>query len=184
MVKRSFTLASICFSTLFLLGCCTHATTIKTVNPVRPDEITGKMIDPVRLKAGGKILVVPFTAGENVAQTPELDKTALRLVRGFNQEMQDQSKFIFLNGDKPQEADLLIKGRIVRATETKKFPKVFTSKYSRVLAIEGEILAAHGGEPVALFSGQIRNQSSGLRLGDLAETLGERLARFILSDPR
>jgi len=69
---------------LFLASGCSwikasQKSSIKKTQYVR----TGKIINASRLEQGGTLLILPFSAGEGVEANEKLDKSALMVVRGI-----------------------------------------------------------------------------------------------------
>ena len=160
---------------------CSHIPK-KTTVPSSPDDgVVGRVLDSASLRQGGKILIIPFTAGEGVAATDDLDKISLRLVRGLSVALEGQQKFVVLSGDKAQDADFVIKGRIVRVKEKKGMPQFLKARTAmRYLSVEGEVVARKGSQTLAYFSNEAKNRDQSEKLEIMAERLGTNIGEFIL----
>jgi len=173
------------FVAMSLLGCWTTAKHVRKPKPVPSTTALGtgtqgNILNKARLKAGGKVLIVPFSAGERVAETDETEKIAFRLLRGMSEALKDQKVLVLVPGDEAASADFVIRGRIVRLKEKDEFVKFFSRKKVRYLAVEGEMTSRDNDEPMAYFSHSAKNQSANENFGEVAEKLGRDIGRFIL----
>jgi len=142
-------------------------------------KVEGRILNRVRLAQGGNFLIVPFSAGENVFATEELQSIALRIVRGINEELQVKPQLVLLVADSDSVPDLVMKGRVTRMLEAKRFPSFFAPQFLRVLAVEGEIMDKKTGEPLARFSHSVQNDFPQESFGTMAGRLGRDIGRFI-----
>ena len=143
--------------------------------------VQGNFIDAEPLRQGGKILIIPFSAGEGVAQTEMLENLALRLVRGLSEALSGQEHLKVLSGEpKIAEADFVIKGRVVRLIEKKGFPSLIGErKIIRELVVNGEVVSRRTGEVLADFSDSQRTTQRAEDFNILAEKEGQRIGAFI-----
>lgn len=144
--------------------------------------VEGKILQAAQQIDGGTILVIPFTAGEGVAETDDLEKISFRLVHGISNVLQNQPRLTLLSSGRPQDADFIIKGRIVRLFEKKGFPKVFKARdVRREIVVRGELVSRKTGETLGYFSDSLKSQAPQEDLNQLAERLGQRIGDFIAS---
>jgi len=146
---------------------------------------SGKVIEQAVLKKGGKLLIVPFSAGVNVAATNEMDKVALGIVKGIYDVVGGgKSSFEILNVDNASEAEVVIKGHITQMVAPKKgFTKWFKmGKKKKVLAAEGKMIAKDTGQIVLVFSHSRETKIKDQSLVDLGVLLGQDIGKFILSE--
>lgn len=170
-----------CLLAVSVSGCAVFSKKKPAVGPA--DVVEGKVLNPGALKQGGKVLIVPFTAGEAVAETDVLQKISLRLVRGLSEELKAQGNLEILSGEEnPQQADFVIKGRIVRLIEKKGMPKVVKARsVTRTVAVRGELVSRRKNETIAIFSDDVKSAIGQEDFGLLAERLGQRIGAFIVS---
>jgi len=163
-----------------LLGCATTAST--TRGHLAPTDLDGRILAPARLAQGGTVAVVPFSAGENVSQTEVLEKIVFHCLRGITEGLVAQDRLVLASADKVGGADFVIKGRVVKISERKNFPKVFTAKRTRTLAIEGEMLLRRSGQAVARFRGSRTSQGAQNDFSAMAEQIGQEIAAFLVAE--
>ena len=81
-----------------------------------------QVIVPERVRQGGKLLIEPFVAGTNVYATDNLQKVSLYVVKGLSETLvENDHTFVLLGGLDAQKADLVIKGKIVKMSQDRKF---------------------------------------------------------------
>src|SRR3989344_230060 len=124
----------------FSCGCASPAEK-KAVNSV---------IDIDRLKRGGNLLIVPFRAGAGVAATADLDRTALSIVQGLADTLQNSSaSFKILTDENADQAELILKGHIIKMEESKGIKKWMGGK--KYLAAQSGISDQKTNELIANF---------------------------------
>lgn len=78
-------------------------------------QVSYKIVDPVRLKQGGNILLIPLYAGEGVEATDKLERFSLMMIKGATELIDDDpSALRVLSSQKAQDADLLLEGQILK----------------------------------------------------------------------
>lgn len=141
----------------------------------------GRMITPEKLKGGGKILLVPFRAGNNVSASKELDKIAFRMMQGISVALKDNKPFfdILINLDQSQP-DFLIDGYFTVKKESSNFlVKWFFKKKKYVLGVEGKLMDANTREVIAIFSDTMTSSSPSEDFVFLGFRIGQNIGDFI-----
>jgi hypothetical protein len=133
------------------------------------------------LQQGGQLLIEPFLAGEAVYATDELDKLALRVVRGMAVTLvQGNSQFRILSAPEAQQAQIILRGHFTKWVKPGGLKKWILHKKSTCLSVDGELVSADG-EVLAKFSHERQMLGKQNNSEDLALQLGEDIARFLLS---
>jgi hypothetical protein len=144
---------------------------------------SSQVIQRSLLQKGGKLLVEPFLAGENVYASEQVDRLALKLVQGLAKEFEESpGAFQVLSADDADKADLIMQGYFTQLLSPQ--PKMFglfgNKKY--VLAINGEIINPQNGELILKFTHQKEIPSGAT--GDLeilSLAIGQDVGKFLLS---
>lgn len=133
---------------------------------------------------GGKLLVVPFTPGENVPAGDELDHISLMIVKGIADTLGPYGQpFKILTAQEAHEADFVIKGRIVELEEKKPFLKPWGRKLRRYrLKVEGNVLDVIEDEVLAKFSQTKKAQSQKNCFSALGYEIGVQIGRFLVDN--
>ena len=146
-MKRLITLGMFVFC---VVGCSlfNHPTS-ENFSP-RSDAVEALIIQASPLLQGGKLLIVPFNPGEEVAATSECDKASLMIVKGIAQVLQPSSSspFTVLVANNATEADLILKGRVVKMEHRSVFKKWMTKTKYHVLAVEGKLIDRVTGQEI------------------------------------
>ncbi len=106
-------------------------------------SVKGRIIQPSALDQGGNVLIVPFSAGTHAFSSEELDKSALIIVRGIQDGLQQSSSqqfrviYDFSESDYP---DLRIIGRIQRQEAQGQWKRYVGLKRKRFIEVEGKVL--------------------------------------------
>ncbi len=136
------------------LGCSSHQKP-KVAGSLEATPLAqARVFDQNKLIHGGKLLVVPFSAGKNVVASDQLDHVSLMLVKGIADVMGSSGKpFKILVEQDAQSADFVIKGRIVQMEEKKLFHKPWQKKIRKFsLAVERSVPGVETEEVLAKFS--------------------------------
>lgn len=183
---RSAVLFSILF---FLAGCAWFGFSKNAVGNeknsreaavVDPFVKAGKVIDARRLNKGGKLLVVPFSAGANVAADDRSDKIALMIVKGVAEELKE-TPFEVLDDATAHEAQLVITGHVTAGGEPSKWTRWVPGKTRNTVSVEGRMADAASGATVLVFT---HSAQASTRRKDYAQSgydIGRDIGRFIKS---
>jgi hypothetical protein len=116
--------------------------------------VQGKILQPDILAAGGKVLIVPFSAGVYTAASEELDRASLVMMRGMIDGLNDASgRFQVLDlvrGDGTQP-DIVITGNIERFEVRKNWMRYFGRSRERLIEFHARVVDQRG-ELLAVFS--------------------------------
>jgi|GEM_PF-994742 len=152
---------------------------------VRPVVANGKVIQPQRLKRGGTLVIVPFSAGEGVAASAELDRVALMIVKGAADALQgDNRLFTVVFADQAANSDLAVQGHITAQKKFRVLRKWRWQDIGRELSVEGKVIDVKTQEPVASFSHTIISRVPEKSFADLADTIGQDIVQFLLNSAR
>lgn len=129
--------------------------------------VQGKILQPDILAAGGKVLIVPFSAGVYTAASEELDRAALLMMRGMIDGLNDAGgRFQVLDlarsdGDQP---DIVITGNIERLGVRENWMRYFGKSRERQIEFHGRAVDRQG-ELIAVFSYVLK-----MRYQDITQT--------------
>jgi hypothetical protein len=167
MKKIIFSILLLSFS--FFAGCSVHLKP-KVVNTLKVLPLTQERVfQKEKLAKGGKVLVVPFSAGKNIEASDQLDHVALMIVKGIADTLASGEPFRILVEQDAQSADFVIKGRIVQMEQKTPFHMPWRKKTKKLtLKVEESVLGVENEEILAKFS-QIKMLESPT---DNFETLG------------
>ncbi|MBF0523345.1 MAG: hypothetical protein HQL24_09875 [Candidatus Omnitrophica bacterium] len=141
-----------------------------------------RIVEADLLKDGENILIAPFTAGEDVRATEEMDKDALMLVRGVYDELQEKkSWFKIITAETVEKSDFLIEGHITKISEPSWFARFILRKKKKTFGVEGKMTDLNTGRIIFSFEDEVSSGKKGTTYLDLSHLIGVRLARFILS---
>ena len=140
----------------------------------------GKVIDVQRLKKGGKLLVVPFPAGVNVAANERLDRIALTIVQGIADELKD-TRFQVLGDATAHEAELVITGHVTVDGESSKWDRWVLRKTRNTVSVEGRMVDAASGATVLVFTHSVEAATRREDRAQLGYDIGRDIGRFIIS---
>lgn len=141
---------------------------------------TGKVVDAGRLKKGGKVLVVPFSVGVNVAADERSDKIALMLVSGIADELKG-SHFQVLNEANAHEAELIITGHVTGTGKPSKWGRWLLQRSQNVVSVEGRMVDAASKSTVLVFTHSARSSSREKDHARLGYDIGQDIGRYIRS---
>ena len=148
----------------------------------RPSVILqGEVTRAERLAQGGGLLAVPFSAGVNVSADEELDRISLLIVKGFMEAFEEKTSLLRLLTDKDAgEADLILKGHVTRKTGSRRFRVWPFKAQTKVLGVEGEMVARETGERILTFRHEKKSRDAQSDFETLALELGKDIAKFVL----
>lgn len=140
----------------------------------------GSIHDITALQKGGRILVVPFTAGTGVAADPELDRIALNIIKGLADVLNENgSGFRVITAEEATTADFLLKGHVTERTEPGKLRRWVMMGRTISLGVQAVMHDPQSRKELATFSyrRQVRqNERSFEELGyQIGRAIGEDL---------
>lgn len=141
---------------------------------------TGKGIDVGRLRKGGKLLIVPFSAGANVVANERSDKIAMMIVTGTADELKG-SRFQILNDENAREADLIMTGHVTGTGKPSKWGRWFLRASQNDVSVEGRMADAVSGATVLVFTDSARASPRERDHAQLGYEIGKDIGRFIVS---
>lgn len=144
---------------------------------------TGKIIAPQLLKKGGKIAIVPFTPGAGVEAGELSDKISLHIIKGISSILNERSDlFEIVTAENANEAELIIEGRLTQLQHPSLVKKLFMTGRKKSLGVSGRVIVRKTDEKIAIFTDQRDTRKKDQDLNQLAETVGQDIGRFILSE--
>ena len=164
------------------VGCSSHNLKKSVFSEELSPLKMARVFQRERIAHGGNLLVVPFSAGEGVQASDELDHVSLEIVKGISDILQAKGRpFKFLDSEDAQSADLVIKGRVVRLEEKTGF-KMLPGKHKILsLAVEGSVIEVQGEEILAKFSQDKKGAGKGDTFENLGYRIGVEIGQFLLS---
>ena len=149
--------------------------------PAEPQAIPfvrhGKIIQKDRLAEGGRLLIVPFNAGEGAAASDELDRLSLLIVKGISSVLGDgQSSFFLVFAGEADTADRLIQGHVVRMGTEGGW--IFW-KRKKFIGVEGQLIDRTDHRVILEFSHYRETVQKDQPLDSLALLIGEVIGRFL-----
>ncbi len=165
----------------FFSGCSVHPKP-KVVKTLKVLPLTqARVFEQEKLAKGGKILVVPFSAGENIEATDQLDHISLMIVKGIADTLSSGKPFKILVDQDAQSADFVIKGRIVQMEQKTPFHKPWRKKTEKLtLKVEGSVLGVENEEILAKFSQIKMLESQTDNFETLGYDIGTEIGRFLI----
>lgn len=141
-----------------------------------------KMKEQDLFKNGEKLLIVPFVAGQSVAENNALHKTSLMMIRGvYDAFTDDKARFKLMTQETMAESDFIVEGHVVEWFEPSWFSRIFLRNKKKILRVEGKMTDLDSGKMVFVFEDQIGSLRKEVSYEDLGYILGVRLAKTILS---
>ncbi len=142
----------------------------------------GKILDGQRVRAGGKLLIVPFTAGVGVAADVMLDKIALMIVKGIADVLKDEaSLFEVLVSENAQEADFVIRGHVTEMSNASRLRRWIPGNKKISLSVEGRMSDAGSRETLLVFTHGIKAPSDQEDYQQLGYRIGKDIGQFLIS---
>lgn len=152
-----------------------------------PAEIVrmGSIVASDRIKEGGKLLIIPFKAGEDVVLNAQIDKVSLRIVKGIADSLiEGNSKFEILLAHNADEADIIIKGFITEFKTVPKWRAWLPGKDKIGLGVEGKMIDADSESTICVFQDRQETSENEEDHNFLGLTIGHNIGQFILSGDR
>ena len=111
-----------------------------------------------------------------------LDRMSLFVVKGIADVLKDGERFKLLSGEDSQDADVVIKGRIVDVEKkSKKLSKPWGKKSKRLtFSVEGSVLGVENEDLLAKFAQVKVIQGRNVTLENLAYETGVEIGHFLL----
>lgn len=178
-MNRIFLLLSLI---IFSCGCFAHAPVKKINIQESIPQATGNIIDFARLKAGGKLGILPFKAGPQAEANDTLDHLSALLVKGIQDSLQ-AGHVPFVITDSESKADFILEGYIEEYFTPGRFSKLILRKKKSRLSTSGEIWSKTNGLKVLTFaSTSIIGQNSSV--DDTAYHMGQAIGDYIVSQAK
>lgn len=149
--------------------------------PIAEDSIAdGNIIDALKLKRGGKIIVIPFSPGEGVEADDEFDRMTLRMIRSIADQLEaENSKFSFLTSEDVEKADFIIEGRVNEIKEPSMM-KTLTLRSNRLkISVQGKMVDRETEKPVIVFNDTVEAKNKKDTLEDLGVIIGRHIGRLV-----
>lgn len=180
---KNLLLLVVIFFLSVLSGCSFFSAKEAGYQPATVVDFTDKkLVNKAVLSAGGKLLVLPFRAGEGVPSNEELDKVSLVVIRGivdsFNAS-KGHSKLEIIFSDDRNEADFVLMGYITKMSSPSRLAKWVLRKKQSILAAEGKILQRKSSIPVVTFKEKVKMKDKAF--SELGLELGQKVGHFIVN---
>jgi len=144
-----------------------------------PGAVHGKAIRPEILRSGGRVVIVPFSAGPDVSASDELNQAALVMIRGMMDGFDARDgRFQVVDQRWEGRPDLLITGRVERFEIEGKWKRYFGGSRRRRLQVSGRVVDG-GGELVAAFSYDVSARYQDVSQVDFLLKAGRAVADFL-----
>ena len=160
----------------FVTACGASKKVVRSAKPLTSPVVV-KVINSKKFIPEGKLLIVPFSAGEDVPATDDLSRFALRIVKGLSDGLGQNKTFVVLNADNSSEAQLTLRGRIVQQRQPRQGMPFFKKDGKKILAVAGELLDSVSGETILYFSLIQAAITPTDSFDDVAQALGTNLAQ-------
>ena len=144
---------------------------------------SGKILDPRRLKEGGKVAVIAFKAGEDVEANDDLDKISLMIVRGVSEVLASGGgnlKAVF--EDDAKTADFILEGHVTKMRGPSTFKRFVLRKLALQLAVEGKLIDRKNNRMVAVFTDAKKFSDKKQDFNQLGATIGQDIGRFLVNE--
>lgn len=157
---------------------------LKKERAVSSYSFDGKVLDTDKLKAGGKIFLVPFSAGVGVEASEALDEAALMLIKGIYEELSaTNSVLTVLTSEQGASPDFILRGHFIRWSSASAggIKRLLPGGPQRVIGIEGEVVERSTGKVLIHFSDikEAVEKADDHRV--LGFDIGKDVGRFILT---
>lgn len=175
MIKSTYKIfINICLLSL-LCGCSFLSRQVRLAPVVK-----GDIINADDLEKGGVVEVVPFSAGFNAVAGEELDKAALVIIRGIEQELtSDGAKFqMSYQKGVDQRSDLIMVGRIDRFETYDGWKRYLGGARKRMIKVSGKVLDSSG-NIVADFEHQLSKKYGDMSHNDFLLKVGRDIGQFL-----
>jgi hypothetical protein len=139
---------------------------------------SGKIFHKEKLKKGGKVAVLSFTAGENVEADEELDKIVLMIIRGISDSFEGSSLNVVFEDD-AKNADFVIEGHVTKMLSPSKLKRWVMQKKKIELAVEGKMLEAKTNQTLAVFTDSEKAKSNRGDYKQMAFVIGQNIGKFL-----
>ncbi|MCA9407640.1 MAG: hypothetical protein KC733_03035 [Candidatus Omnitrophica bacterium] len=147
------------------------------------DKAQYRIVNEKRLRAGGKLLVVPFRAGADVEANEELDHIALMFVKGLSEVlMENESPFEIVMADQAAAADFIIVGHIIDIDHSSRFGKWVGKKEKVSLSVKGKLLERSTDKALFYFEDAREEDRVLVDHKQLGYIVGHRIGEFLLKE--
>ena len=132
---------------------------------------------------GGRLLIIPFNPGVQVTADDEFDKTSLMMVKGISQTLQQSSSspFTILMADNADQANLFLKGHVVKMETKSTWGKWMSKQKHKMMAVDGKLIDQITGQDILAFHHSKEASTPAESWNDLALAVGEDIGNFILN---
>jgi len=164
---------------------CSFFSNKKRIASLKPATFihAGNMIDKNALSKGGKVLVLPFKAGEGVEANEAFDKSCLMIIKGvadsFGGNQKHSLDFEAIFSDPGDIADFILEGYITRLEYPSFFRRWVLMDKTINVEVKGQIKRCQSEKVVIVFVDKMKIESS--REKYLGKTIGKNIGNFILS---
>ena len=140
----------------------------------------GTIIDQLKMKHGGQVIVVPFSPGADIEANDEFDRMTLRLIRSIADEFsQKHSKFVFVTSENAGDADFILEGRVTELQKPSMMKGVMLKNNRTHVSIQGKLIDRETEKPIAVFNDAVQADNNKETLESLGSKIGTHIGRFI-----
>ena len=134
---------------------------------------------PVSLRLSpGKMLIVPFSAGEGVEASKELDQLALMIVKGTGEELERAGSAFTLVGEEELEAaQFILEGHFVKKSESGRIRRWMPGGKTLDLGVQWEVKDRSSGGRLLVSTRELRSSRGKDGWRQLAYRLGQEIAK-------
>ena len=156
----------------------------KRISPdaTKPPGYSAKLMRPNLLKQGSSVVLVPFTAGTDVEETAELQRTSFMIVKSMTEALQsDSSRLKVLSSESADQADWVVSGHIIERNVPAQGAKRWMLHSKEVsLAYEAKVIERKTGDLILNFSQKKTAEPKQDELS-LARSMGEDFVAFLIN---
>ena len=143
----------------------------------------GNVVDQLKLKNGGNVLVVPFSPGVNIEANDEFDRLTLRMIRAIADEFKDKNpSFTVLSSENAQSADFIIEGRVTEIRKPSLMDKMPFGNRDRQISVQGKMTERDSQKPVLIFTDRVVSKNNKEQLENLGTRIGQHIGRLVVTN--
>lgn len=164
----------VCISLCSVFGCSAVGHVPQHISPEKNIIVHSSV-----LAQGGSVLIVPFSAGQGVFASEELNRSALIIVRGIKDGLTENTgRFQVQSEAADQPPDLLVTGRIERLETQGSLWRYIGGRRYRVIKVIGKVVDKQG-VMVAMFQRTLKKSYGEMSEIDFLLQVGKEIGAFL-----
>ena len=164
-----------------LEGCGAHRLSRLSSEDLSSGGQEDKVMDAGRLTQGGRLLLLPFSAGENAAATPQLDSAALMIVKGIADALQQaRAPFQILTNENAATAELILDGFIEDYVDPGTSKKWLPHKTEIKINVKAKLFDHVTKKSVIFFNHSRSASTKNIKPQNVAYQLGQELGQSMI----